>query len=101
MDPISPTTGLAPVLQAASDSHGPLTDEARLRAAAESLEAGFLSEMLKSAGIGATPSAFGGGAGEDHFSSFLRDAQAQQMVAAGGLGLAESLFEAMMVRRDA
>jgi len=101
MEPTIPMTGLAPALRAAADSGAPLTDEARLRAAAESLEAGFLSEMLKATGIGTTPTAFGGGAGEDHFASFLRDAQAQQMVAAGGIGLAESLFEAMMVRRDA
>jgi len=101
MEPIIPMTGLAPALQAATGPGAPLTEEARLRAAAQSLEAGFLSEMLKAAGIGATPNAFGGGAGEDHFSSFLRDAQARQMVEAGGIGLAESLFEAMMVRGNA
>ena len=39
--------------------------------------------------------AFGGGAGEEHFSSFLRQAQAEEMAARGGIGLAESIFEAM------
>ena len=57
--------------------------------------------MLKSAGMGAPRDAFGGGEGEEQFSSFLREAQAEQMVRAGGIGLAEALFEAMKVRVDA
>ncbi|SMX40298.1 flagellar rod assembly protein/muramidase FlgJ [Octadecabacter ascidiaceicola] len=72
--------------------------EAQLMAVAQSLEAAFLSEMLKSAGIGETPSEFGGGAGEDQFASFMRDEQAKQMTAAGGIGLAQSMFDAMMAR---
>lgn len=72
--------------------------DAKMREAAESLEATFLSEMLKSAGFGASRTTFGGGIGEDQFSSFLRDAQAKSMVKAGGIGLAESLFEAMKAR---
>ncbi|WP_458792552.1 rod-binding protein [Yoonia sp. MH D7] len=76
------------------------TDE-KLREAAQKLEATFLSEMLKSAGFGAPRESFGGGIGEDQFSSFLRDEQARAMVEAGGIGLAESLFEAMKERMDA
>ena len=72
--------------------------DAKLRDAAEKMEATFLAEMLKSAGVGAPREAFGGGEGEEHFSSFLRDAQAEEMVKAGGIGLAEALFEAMKVR---
>ncbi len=72
----------------------------RLRAAAEKLEAGFIAEMLKSAGFGAPRDAFGGGVGEDQFASFLREAQATEMVRAGGIGLAQSLFEAMKARAD-
>jgi Rod binding domain-containing protein len=67
-----------------------------MMAAAQSLEAQFLSEMLKSAGIGQTPEEFGGGSGEDQFSSFLRDEQAKQMTQAGGIGLAQSLFDSMI-----
>lgn len=63
---------------------------------AQSLEAAFLSEMLKSAGIGETPDAFGGGAGEDQFASFLREEQAMQMTKAGGIGLAQALFDSMV-----
>ena len=74
--------------------------DARLLEAAQKLEATFLAEMLKSAGLGAPRQAFGGGAGEEHFASFLRDRQAAEMVRAGGIGLAESLFEAMKARAD-
>ena len=77
-----------------------LSDDARLREAAKALEAGFLSEMLKSAGLGKTPDLFGGGAGEDQFGSFLRQRQAEQMVEAGGIGLAEHLFHALKGRID-
>ncbi|WP_299774297.1 rod-binding protein [uncultured Tateyamaria sp.] len=69
-----------------------------LRAAAEKLEAAFLAEMLKSAGLGESRDAFGGGAGEDQFSSFLVQAQAEKMVEAGGIGLAEALFESLKER---
>ena len=69
-----------------------------LRQAAEKLEAGFLAEMLKSAGVGKTRDTFGGGAGEDQFSSFMVEEQARMMVAAGGIGLAEQLFEALKAR---
>jgi len=72
--------------------------DAKMREASQKLEATFLSEMLKSAGFGATRSTFGGGIGEDQFSSFLRDAQANEMVRAGGICLAESLFEAMKAK---
>ncbi|MEO1637947.1 MAG: rod-binding protein [Pseudomonadota bacterium] len=76
------------------------SNDAQLREAAKKLEATFLAEMLKSAGLGAQQSSFGGGAGEEQFQSFLRDAQAEAMVEAGGIGLAEALFEALKVRFD-
>jgi len=69
--------------------------ERQMRTQAQALEASFLSEMLGYAGVG-TPSAdFGGGIGEEQFSSFLRDEEARQMAAKGGIGLAEQLFRAM------
>ncbi|MGJ8622990.1 MAG: rod-binding protein [Yoonia sp.] len=73
----------------------------RLRDAAQKLEATFLAEMLKSAGLGAARDSFGGGQGEEQFASFLRGAQASEMAKAGGIGLAEALFEAMKLRVDA
>jgi len=71
-----------------------------LMQAARELEATFLAEMLKAAKLGETPGSFGGGAGEEQFASFLRLEQARAMVDAGGIGLAESLFEAMKERAD-
>ncbi len=61
----------------------------------QKLEAIFLSEMLKVSGLGKTSASFGGGIGEDQFSSFLREAQAREMVKAGGLGLAKHFDRAL------
>lgn len=69
--------------------------EGVLMAQAQSLEAAFLSEMLSYAGFGAAQESFGGGIGEEQFSSFLREQQATQMVKAGGIGLAEQIFQAL------
>ena len=96
-----PTSGRSPASPPARLTGGPpgdLTRDARLMEAAQKLEAGFLAEMLTSAGLGSPRGDFGGGAGEEHFSSFLIEAQAREMVAAGGIGLAQSLFEAMKAR---
>ncbi len=71
-----------------------------LRVAAQELEANFLAEMLKSAGVGNTPEAFGGGAGEDQFASFMRREQARQMAENGGIGLAEALFHSLKERAN-
>jgi len=78
----------------------PPNRDAALMQAAQKLEASFLAEMLKSAGFGESREAFGGGHGEDQFGSFLVDAQAEEMVAAGGIGLAEALFEALKDRES-
>ena len=67
---------------------------------AKALEAAFLAEMLSYAGMGASKGPFSGGAGEDQFSSFLRDAQAKAIVEHGGIGLAENLFKSL-VKHDA
>lgn len=69
-----------------------------LRDAAKAMETGFLSEMLKSAGLGKTSESFGGGAGEEQFASFLREEQARAMVESGGIGLAESIYNALKER---
>ncbi len=67
---------------------------------AQELEATFLAEMLKSAGLSSSSAAFGGGAGEDQFTSFLVNAQARQIVRAGGIGLAENLYHALKETHD-
>ena len=77
----------------------PPTRDDKLREAASKLEATFLAEMLKEAGVGKPVEGFGGGGiGEEQFSSFLCQAQADKMVEAGGIGLAETLFNAMKER---
>jgi Rod binding domain-containing protein len=91
-------TSPGPAPQASPRKAGP--DEAAVREAAQAFEAAFLAEMLKAAGLGRSPEAFGGGAGEDQFGSFLVAEQAKAMVAAGGLGIGETVFRAMMERRD-
>jgi flagellar protein FlgJ len=66
-----------------------------LREKAAQLETAFLAEMLGHAGLGDTRQSFGGGIGEEQFSSFLRQEQAAAIVRAGGIGLTESLFRAL------
>lgn len=94
MNPVTPP-GMRPPLPAG----GALMDRAR------ELEAVFLSEMLTHAGLDAAGGALGGGTraggiGEEQFVSFLRMEQARQLVAAGGIGLAEVLFRAMGGRNE-
>ncbi|GFE64422.1 rod-binding protein [Litoreibacter roseus] len=88
VDPISPATP-APLSPDKTE---------QLREIAKDLEASFLSEMLKSAGLGEARDSFGGGIGEEQFSSFLREQHAQMLVETGGIGLAETLFNALKER---
>lgn len=99
-DPVSGLHIAPPARRAAPD---PAQDPA-LWQAARSLEASFISEMLKSAGFGeALQGLGGGGPGEEQFASFLRHAHAEAIVEAGGLGLSEHLFAALVTagNRDA
>lgn len=81
---------IPPVFTAAPRAQG--TD---LKSAAEELEVQFLAEMFKIAGLGKTPEGFGGGEGEEHFSSMLATEQARSVVKAGGIGLAEQIFKSL------
>lgn len=93
MNPVSSVS--APLLGGEkSGLAGP--DHKELRKVAVDLEAAFLAEMLKSAGFGKSRDSFGGGAGEDQFGSLLVRAQAEKMAQAGGIGLAESLYQALL-----
>lgn len=83
---------ISPVPPAAPQRH-----EA-LRRVAQELEAVFLADMLTAAGLGASRTDFGGGAGEAQFTSFLVEEQARTMAASGGVGLAEALFNALKER---
>ena len=70
-------------------------DESAARATAQKLEASFLAEMLKHTGLGEGSGAFSGGVGEEQFASFLREEHAKLMAARGGIGLADTIFQAM------
>lgn len=91
---------MQPVTNAAPTGLNIPDAEARLRKAAVDLEASFLTEVLKSAGLGDVEDSFGGGAGESQFSSLLVRAQADRIAAAGGIGLAQHLFEALKERQN-
>lgn len=71
------------------------TEDQKLRDVAQKLEANFLAEMLKHSGFGEARGSFGGGAGEDQFGSFLRQAYADDIAKTRGIGLAEHIFEAL------
>jgi Rod binding domain-containing protein len=86
-------------IAATASARPPLAqNDQALRAAAEEMEAQFLAEMLKSAGLGETRESFGGGIGEEQFASFLRREQVEEMTRSGGIGLAESIFNALKRR---
>ena len=70
---------------------------ARIEKTAKDFEAAFIGQMLGQMFEGVETSApFGGGPGEAAFKSFLTEAVAKQMSAAGGLGLADDLARQML-----
>lgn len=68
----------------------------RLAQGGDKLEATFLGEMLKIVMPDGSAGAFGGGAGESQFASFMTDEYANALAARLDLGLS-----ARMERRDA
>lgn len=74
---------------------------AQLYEKAKEMETMFLSEMLAHAGLGESSEDFGGGMGEEQFASFLRNAQAKEIVEKGGLGLAETIFASLVKAEEA
>ena len=86
-------TALTPVGQMGSG--GQHTAALSITRAAIALEAEFLAEMLKSAGVGKSPADFNGGAGEAQYESIFSRAQAERIAKSGGIGLAEIFFNAL------
>lgn len=76
------------------------TSTAAARQVAQDLEAAFLAVMLKPMGAAATPDSFGGGMGEEQFSSFMVDEQARLLATRGGLGLSETIFRSIIGSGD-
>ncbi|WP_233417223.1 rod-binding protein [Halovulum marinum] len=71
-----------------------------LRRSAVALEESFLGEMLRLSGVARPPDTGGGGAGEDAFAGFLADAYAAELAGAGGVGLAEQIYRALLARES-
>jgi peptidoglycan hydrolase FlgJ len=86
---------------APAPSRLPAVDEAALRRAAQDFEAAFLAEMLKPMGAATARQSFGGGIGEEQYASFMLEEEAKAMVRKGGIGLSESIFEALKARAEA
>ncbi|MDJ0638087.1 MAG: rod-binding protein [Paracoccaceae bacterium] len=74
----------------------PRPEKPEYKAIADELEIQFLSEMLKNAGVGKPRDTFGGGAGEDQFAGFLTAEYARATVNAGGIGLSEAIYQALV-----
>jgi Rod binding domain-containing protein len=72
--------------------------EAALRETARAFEASFLAEMLTHAGMAESAPGFDGGPGEEAFRGMMVAEQARLMTEAGGIGLAETIFRAMLKR---
>lgn len=70
-----------------------------LREAAQEMETQFLAQMLRDSGLGKTGDTSEGGIGEEQFSSLLVEHQARAMVQAGGIGLAEAIYQSLVERR--
>ncbi len=67
----------------------------RLKEVTQELEISFLVEFLKHTDKTGNATAFSGGVGEQQFGSFLREERARLVVEAGGIGLAERLFNSL------
>jgi flagellar protein FlgJ len=84
----------------AQSTTAPINKDEQLKELAIKLEASFLAEMLKNAGFGAAREGFGGGIGEEQFSSFVVQNHARKLAETGGIGLAENIFNSLKGRSD-
>lgn len=97
MPSLTTTTGASLL----SQGRGSASDETRMRETAEAFEASFLADVLENSGINSMPESFGGGAGEDAFSSLLTREYGRLLAERGGVGLAEQVFELLKQRSTA
>lgn len=70
------------------------------RKVADEFEITFLTEMLKHSGLNKTSTTFGGGAGEDAFSSILTENYARILVESGGIGISDSIFQSIIGKQS-
>ena len=93
MQPLPALTSLPAPTAPNRPAAGP---ESTITQAAKALETAFLAEMLKASGLGRIGNE---GGDEDPFASFMADAQAQALMARGGLGLASHIEHALLMRQ--
>lgn len=93
MIPTQPSTSVAS--QPLERTARPDRDEKTWNAAV-AFEAGFLAEMLNSTGLNSVEGSFGGGPGEEAFSSLLTRSYAEKLSENGGIGLAEHVYRALI-----
>lgn len=72
--------------------------QATMKSTAKEFEAVFLAEMLSHTSLAETSDSFGGGAGEDAFKSLLTRQWADQLTERGGIGLSETIYQALLAR---
>ena len=84
------------MIEVTSKTALPVARIQELKETAQRLEASFATEMLKAAGMSKPMGGTGGGIGEEQFSSFLLEQRATALVAAGGLGLSDSILASLI-----
>lgn len=88
----------SPIMPAGSPASEATLKDKAMREAANEFEAVFLAEMLSHTSLGDTSETFGGGAGEDAFGSMMTREWANQLTARGGIGLSETIYQALVAR---
>lgn len=90
-----PADLLKPVGQAAERLSGAAGN--KIRQTAQDFEATFLAQMMKPMFDGlSTEAPFGGGHAEETWRGFMLDEMAKKTVAAGGIGLADTVMREML-----
>ena len=89
------------ILPQPPDRQQPSVQTDKLLQKSKEMEVAFLAEMLAHAKVGDSPEGFGGGIGEEQFASFLRQEQARLLVDRGGIGLAQTIFDALVTSQEA
>lgn len=93
MQPLSATP---PLTATSATTLSPAAPNQAITQAAQALETAFLAEMLKASGLGRMGNE---GDDEDPFASFMADAQAQALMARGGIGLASHIEHVLLMRQ--
>jgi Rod binding domain-containing protein len=91
--PVDLTSGVP-----AATTTADLAKRGKIEKTSKDFEASFLNIMYQQMfeGVGGADAAFGGGAAEDMWKSFMTDAMARQTVKRGGIGLAHTVEKEML-----